>query len=152
MGRERKNLQQTSCWPIEREPLLGLHLRNLRLLWFEPNQELDAQPTEPPRCPGQYLIKLNIHLAYDKVISLLVYLPQVKLNCFFFFFKILFTYSWDTERGREKGRNRRSKLHARSPMWDLIPGLRDHTLSWRQPLNHWATQASQNLSIHIKIT
>ena len=37
-------------------------------------------------------------------------------------------------RGRDIGRGR-SRLHAASPMWDLIPGLQDHTLSRRQMLN-----------------
>ena len=32
----------------------------------------------------------------------------------------------DTERGRDIGRGR-SRLHAVSPMWDLIPGPWDHT-------------------------
>ena len=32
-------------------------------------------------------------------------------------------------------------------MWDSILGLQDHALSWRQALNHWATQASQYLLI-----
>ena len=31
------------------------------------------------------------------------------------------------ERGRDIGRGR-SRLHAGSPMWDLIPGLQDHAL------------------------
>ena len=33
----------------------------------------------------------------------------------------------ETERGRDTGRGR-SRLHAGSPTWDLIPGLQDHTL------------------------
>ena len=37
----------------------------------------------------------------------------------------------------------RSRLHARSLMWDSIPEPRDHALSWRLTLNHWATQVSQ---------
>ena len=47
----------------------------------------------------------------------------------------------DTESGagRDTGRGR-SRLHAGSLMWDSIPGLQDHVLSWRQALNHWATQ------------
>ena len=49
-----------------------------------------------------------------------------------------------TERGRDTGRGR-SRLPAESPMQDLIPGPRGHALSWRQALNHWATQASQNM-------
>ena len=41
----------------------------------------------------------------------------------------------DTQRGRDTGRGR-SRLPAGSPMWDLIPGLQDHTLSQRQMLNY----------------
>ena len=49
-----------------------------------------------------------------------------------FLFKRFF-YSWETqkERGRDIGRGR-NRIHAGNPMWDLIPVLQDHTLSWRQ--------------------
>ena len=40
---------------------------------------------------------------------------------FFFFFKI---YLFIHERDRDIGRGR-SRLHARSPTWDSIPGLQD---------------------------
>ena len=58
---------------------------------------------------------------------------------FSFFKKILFIYSWDTHththththRGRDTGRER-SRLHAGSPMWDLILGLQDHTPGCRR--------------------
>ena len=40
-----------------------------------------------------------------------------------------------TERDRDTGRGR-SRLHARSRMWDSIAGLWDHALSQRQVLNH----------------
>ena len=33
----------------------------------------------------------------------------------------------ERERGRDTGRGR-SRLHAGSPMWDLIPGLQNHDL------------------------
>ena len=46
---------------------------------------------------------------------------------FFFNFIYLFMRDTDRERGRDTGRGR-SRLHAGSPMWDLIPGLQDHTL------------------------
>ena len=49
----------------------------------------------------------------------------------------------DTQRERERGRDTsrgRSRLHAGSPMQDLIPGLQNHALGWRQALNHWDTQ------------
>ena len=41
------------------------------------------------------------------------------------------------ERGRDTGRGR-SRLHAGSPMWDLIPGLQDHTQAkgGAKPLSH----------------
>ena len=70
----------------------------------------------------------------------IILLNWVKLD---FLKTILFIYSWETqrERGRDTGRGR-SKLHAGSPMWDSIPGLQDHTLGWRQVLNHQVTQAS----------
>ena len=41
----------------------------------------------------------------------------------------------ERERGRETGRGR-SRFHARSPMWDSIPGPQDHNLGQRQMLNH----------------
>ena len=56
---------------------------------------------------------------------------------FFFFLKILCIYSWETHRGRAIGRGR-SRLPTGSLIWDLIPGPRDHDLSRRQMLNHWA--------------
>ena len=64
-----------------------------------------------------------------------------------FLLKVLFIYSWETDRqtdrqtdriGRDTGRGR-SRLHAGSPMWDLIPEPQDHALSQRQALNRWAT-------------
>ena len=48
----------------------------------------------------------------------------------------------DTERDRDIGRGR-SRLSARSLMWDSILGLQDHALGLRQMLNRGATQVSQ---------
>ena len=56
---------------------------------------------------------------------------------FFFLFKIfiyLFMRDTEGERGRDTGRGR-SRLHAGSLTWDLIPGLQDHYLSQRQMSN-----------------
>ena len=47
----------------------------------------------------------------------------------------LFIHERHTERGRDTGRGS-SRLHAGSPMWDMISGPRDHDLSRRQTLNH----------------
>lgn len=62
----------------------------------------------------------------------------------FFLRSHLFIHERHTERGRDTGR-RRSRLHVRILMQDSIPGPRDHALSQRQKLNHWATQVPQEL-------
>ena len=49
----------------------------------------------------------------------------------------------ERERGRDTGRGR-SRLHAGNLMWDLIPETRDHALSQRETLNHWAAEASHD--------
>ena len=60
----------------------------------------------------------------------------------FFFFKIyLFIHERERERGRDT-RGMRSRLHARSLMWDSIPELQDRALGQRQALKRWATQGS----------
>ena len=59
----------------------------------------------------------------------------------FVFVFVLFICSWETQRGRDTDGGR-SRLPVGSPMWDLIPELWDHALSWRQTLNHRTTKAS----------
>ena len=46
----------------------------------------------------------------------------------------------ERERERQRHRQRESRLHAGSLTQDSIPGLQDHSLGWRQALNHWTTQ------------
>ena len=57
----------------------------------------------------------------------------------FFYFKILFIDSQETQREmqryRERERQRETRLPMGSPMWDSILGPRDHNLSRRQMLN-----------------
>ena len=60
----------------------------------------------------------------------------MKMNCpmlikKFFFKDFIYLFMRDTQREKERGRDigrGRSKLHARSLMWDSIPGLQDHAL------------------------
>ena len=64
------------------------------------------------------------------------------LNSNLLFFKdFIYLFMRERERGRDIGRGR-SRLHAVSLTWDLILGLQDHALGWRQALNRWATQES----------
>ena len=63
-------------------------------------------------------------------------------------FIYLFVYERHRKRGRDIGRGR-SRLSARSPMWDLIPGPWDHTLSQKQTLNHWAIQVPRKLVLNV---
>ena len=56
-----------------------------------------------------------------------------KILSFFLRF-YLFIHDTQRKRGRDTGRER-SKLHSKSPLWDFIWGLWDHTLRQRQMLN-----------------
>ena len=61
---------------------------------------------------------------------------------FFFKLRILFVYSWETHREKQRRRQREKQ----APCWESNEGLdartRDHALGQRQMLNHWAPQAS----------
>ena len=60
------------------------------------------------------------------------FLSQKISGLFFcFFFKTLFIHETGRERGRDLGRGR-SRLPVGSPIWDLIPGPRYHSLSQGQ--------------------
>ena len=64
------------------------------------------------------------------ILPLLLFTLYLSLILFYSFFKyFIHLFMRDTGRSRERGRDRRSRLHARSPMRDSIPGLWDHTLS-----------------------
>ena len=56
------------------------------------------------------------------------YFPNVII---FFLRFCLFMRDTERERGRDIGRGR-SRLHAGSPTWDLIPGPQDQALSQRR--------------------
>ena len=59
---------------------------------------------------------------------------------FSLFWDFIYLFLRDTEkRGRDIGRGR-SRFPVWSPMWDSILGPRDHDLSRRHTLSHWATQ------------
>ena len=54
-------------------------------------------------------------------------MKKIENRLFFKYF--IYSQEIQRERGRDRGR---SRLHARSPMWDSIPELQDHALSLRQ--------------------
>ena len=70
--------------------------------------------------------------------------PELGENAFF---KKIYLFIYDRERKREREAETqeeggRSRLHARSPTWDSIPGLQDRAPGQRQAPNHRATQGS----------
>ena len=58
------------------------------------------------------------------------------------FFKILFMYSWKTDRERQRHRQREKQAPCGEADAGLNPWPPDHALSQRQTLNCWATQVS----------
>ena len=62
----------------------------------------------------------------------------------FFFFKILFIYSWETERERESQRHRQREKQAphREPDAGLDPRSPGAGAGTMEALNRWATQAA----------
>ena len=100
------------------------------------NNILYIQWTQDPK-PGSIILR-HIH-----VNDLLKYF-LTKCFCYLisqvtFFFKILSIHERHTKKGRDIGRGR-SRLPPGSLVWNSILGLRDHDLSQRQMLNHWAFQ------------
>ena len=57
-----------------------------------------------------------------------------------------FIYLFMRHRGRQRHKQRKKQALCREPDVGLDPRLRDHDLSPRQTLNHWATQAPQEIS------
>ena len=53
----------------------------------------------------------------------------------FFLKDFIYLFVRDTNRERQRHRQRRSRLHAGSLMWNSIPGLQDHALGGRQAPN-----------------
>ena len=106
---------------------------------------LDSAPTITTMEGTSNSNYLPTRLSYQTQTCIFLYMVAMKfllassLSISVFCFFKDFIYSW--ERGRDTGR-RGSRLPAGSLIWDSIPGLRDHALSWRQTLNCWATQGS----------
>ena len=66
--------------------------------------------------------------------------PVNTKSCFicisYFFIKILFIYSWETYKERQRHRQREKQAPHREPDVGLNTWTGDHTLSWRQTLSH----------------
>ena len=82
---------------------------------------------------------LNINVALIRMSSVELMKTLRVFRPVYFFFKILFIYSWEThtqrrERGRDPGRGR-SRLHAGSPMRDSIPGSHPEPKAGAKPLS-----------------
>ena len=136
------------------------------------NQESTTQPTEHPiphtvicyififiqcfvfvfmssslTCGLSRIRLLNFHVFRNSFLFwCLVWFHLVKkhtlygflIESFYFYF---FLFIRDTERQRHR---QRGAPPVGGPMQDSVPGPRDHSLSQRQKLNHWATQVPLN--------
>ena len=69
---------------------------------------------------------------------------------FLFFLMILFIH--ERHRERQRHMQREEQASCEEPVWYSIPGPRDHHLSQRQMLNHWATQAPRKLVFQPRFT
>ena len=63
--------------------------------------------------------------------------PRSDETSFLFFKDFIYLFMRDTQKERERERGRdtgrgKSRLHAGSPMWDLIPGPQDQALGRRR--------------------
>lgn len=68
---------------------------------------------------------LELKIKYLKILALCLML--FLKNFFKRFYLFIHERHRERERAAETGRGK-SRLHAGSPTWDLIPGLQDHTL------------------------
>ena len=95
---------------------------------------MGPDPGSPGSDPG-LKAALNLWATWAALFTnfLTVLLVIVLVFFSFFFFKVLFIYSGETQRKRQRHKQReRNGLPKRSPIWDSIPGPRDHALSQRQ--------------------
>ena len=68
---------------------------------------------------------------------------MIHSSLFFFLRFYLFIHRDTLERERSRDTDReRSRLHAGSPIWDLILGFQGHALGLKVVLKHWATRAA----------
>ena len=123
------NPKTLGSWPEPKDRCLIYWATQVPLAWehFKLNS--------PLKCIWPLHIGWVIMISQERIFSSFYTVTRLRqaifsaVHSFFFFFKVLFIYSWETEweRGRDTGRGR-SRLHAGSPMWDSILGLQDHTL------------------------
>ena len=91
---------------------------------------------------GSVFIHRNPKLETDKCPLVIEWIGELCHICaaeyttaMIFFYLFMRDTQRERERERQRYRQRRSRLHAGSPMWDLITGPQDHALGQRQELN-----------------
>ena len=99
-------------------------------------------------------IRVRAHTHHVLTSFTLNFWPQI------FFFKILFIYSWETERERQRERGREGQRHrqrekqapCRQPDLGLDPGSPGSRPGLQAALNHWATGAALTTSYMVLLT
>ena len=125
--RHRQREKQAPC----REPDVGLDPMTLESC---PEPKADAQPLSHPGVPS--FIDVLSFSEYRSLTFLVKYITR------FFFFKILFIYSWETQRcvrERQRHRQREKQAPCREPHVGLdprTPGPRPGPKAGAKPLSH----------------
>ena len=95
--------------------------------------KMQSPLTFPWPCLNYLVNLISSHSTHKQSLWLVTY---SKYNCsciLFFFFKILFIYSWETQRGRDKGQSSGEAGSMQGARRGTpIPGPQDHALGWRR--------------------
>ena len=92
-----------------------------------------------------FLSSSSQEIAFDFIDEICwVFFPFSINSSYYLFFKdFIYLFMRDTQRERHRHRQRVKQAPGREPDAGLDPRPQDHTLSQRQILNRWATQASR---------
>ena len=109
-----------------------------------------------PSSPLQLSRSINSPKSRQRELSYIVllqnYLAISLYKYLFFLKKILFIYSWETERGAQRHRQREKQAPCREPYVGLDPGSPGSHPGPKVALNHWATWAALFINIWISLS
>ena len=109
-------------------------------IWHFNNQNI-----LPYLIPHDIILFVKCLICIEKITMFNNIEEQIYLFIYYLFILTFYLFNHERHTERQRDRQRENQAPHRSLMWDLIPGPWDYTMSWRQTVNHWATQAPLNL-------